>query len=263
MSARVQHRDLSEVAATFASEGHVVLSGLVERERAAALVEHLQDLDADAAQENPLSRGAMAFYSLLWPRSEPLRSLLCDPSLVGAVGAVLGPDLWVRWDQAVDKGPGAGTFPWHQDNEYSKLLGEHVQAWVCLTPSRPEVGGLELVPRRLHARLPHRIEDGHVVLEPELPTMPVSLLAEPGDVVLFSSYTLHRTTPNTTDRHRWAYVAEYLPLHEPDPFLDPPYLVVARGGRPTCEVRQDRPWPWGAQQQDRYADLLAKPWHQR
>jgi hypothetical protein len=253
----------AELRQTFELEGFVRLPGLIDPGRAASLVDHLQSLDADDAEENPLSRGSMAFYSLLWPRSAPLRELLCDPALVAAVAAVLGPDLWVRWDQAVDKGPGSGVFPWHQDNEYSKLLGEHVQAWICLTPSSPEVGGLELVPRRLATRLPHHVDDGHVVFDGELPEVATTILADPGDVVLFSSFTLHRTTPNTTDRHRWAYVAEYLALDEPDPFLDPPYLVVCRDGQPRCEVEHDPPWTWDEAQQVRYADLLAKPWHER
>jgi hypothetical protein len=255
--------DPAAVRRTFEEEGHVELRGLLAPERAAALVAHLEGLAPDEADENPLSRGPMAFYSRLWPRSEPLRRLLCEPALVAAVGAVLGGDLWVRWDQAVDKGPGAGIFPWHQDNEYSKLLSEHVQVWVALTSSDPEVGGLELVPRRLAARLPHHLEEGHVVYDGDVADGAVAIHAEPGDVVLFSSFTLHRTTPNVTDRHRWAYVAEYLSLDDTDPFLEPPYLVVARDGRPAPEVTDQRPGRWGPDEQARYAPLLDRPWEER
>lgn len=253
----------AEIRAAFEQRGYVELPGLLSPERAGRLVAHLEGLDADQADDNPLSRGPMAFYSLLWPRSEPLRHLLADPSLVAAVRAVAGGDLWVRWDQAVDKGPGAGVFPWHQDNEYSKLASEHVQVWVALTESTADGGGLELVPRRLDRRLPHHLDDGHVVHAGELPEDPVAIAARPGDVVLFSSYTLHRTTPNTTDRHRWAYVAEYLRTADTDPYLPPPYLVVSRRGRAAPRITRRRPGWWRPANRRRYAGLADLPWEQR
>lgn len=251
-----------EIARRFAEEGHVRLPGLFPAGEMAALVEHVAGLDPDQGAENPLSQGAMTFYSLLWPRSEVLRGILADPRLVAAVAAVLGPDLWVRWDQVVDKGPGAGIFPWHQDNEYSKLLDEHVQVWIALTPAGPDDGGLELVPRRHDRRLPHGLDGGHVVLEGPLPGEPVTVTAEAGDVVLFSSYTLHRTTPNVGERHRWVYVAEYLRLRDTDPFLDPPYYVVARGGRPAPEVVDKVPGDT-LRNRLRYRRLVGLDWAER
>ena len=263
MASSTTSTDAAAVRRAFAEQGHVRLPGLIGADRARELVDHLARLAPDEARQNPLSRGPMAFYSRVWPRSAPLRELLSDPALVAAVSAVLGGDLWVRWDQAVDKGPGAGVFPWHQDNEYSKLVSEHVQAWVALTRSTPEGGGLELVPRRLSERLPHRLDEGHVVYEQPLPGETIAITAEPGDVLLFSSYTLHRTTPNTSDRHRWAYVAEYLPTSDTDPYLDPPYLLVARRGRPISQTTTRRPGRWRPRNRRRYAGMDDVPWERR
>lgn len=253
---------VDEIRRRFHDEGHVRLPGLFPATDMHELVEHVAGLDPDQGEQNPLSRGAMTFYSRLWPRSEVLQTLLADPHLVEAVGAVLGPDLWVRWDQAVDKGPGAGVFPWHQDNEYSKLRDEHVQVWIAMTSAAAEDGGLELVPVRHDRRLPHGLDGGHVVHEGELPVAPVAVTADAGDVVLFSSYTLHRTTPNTSDRHRWVYVAEYLRLRDTDPFLDPPYLVVSRGGRPAPEITDRLPGDT-LRNRLRYRGVKHLPWEER
>jgi hypothetical protein len=253
---------IEQIRRRFAAQGHVRLPGFFPPEQMAEMVEHVAGLDPDQGDENPLSRGAMTFYSRLWPRSERLRSLLADPRLLEAVGAILGPDLWVRWDQAVDKGPGAGVFPWHQDNEYSKLRDEHVQVWIAMTSATAEDGGLELVPVRHRRRLPHGLDDGHVVHEGEPTAPPVPVVADAGDVVLFSSYTLHRTTPNTGGRHRWVYVAEYLRLRDTDPFLEPPYLVVARGGQPALEVTDVLPGDT-VRNRLRYRGVRDKPWAER
>jgi hypothetical protein len=251
-----------EVRRRWEREGHVVLPGFFPSEQMADLVAHVAGLDPDQGDQNPLSRGAMTFYSRLWPRSEQLQALLADARLLEVVGALLGPDLWVRWDQVVDKGPGAGVFPWHQDNGYSKLRDEHVQVWIALTAAAPEDGGLELVPVRRPERLAHGLDGGHVVHEGPLPADPIAVSAEVGDVVLFSSYTLHRTTPNTSGRHRWVYVAEYLRLRDTDPFLEPPYLVVARGGRPALEITDEVPGDtW--RNRRRYRSDLQKSWDER
>lgn len=254
--------DAADLRRRWEQEGHVRLPGLFPAEHMADLVEHVAGLDPDQGEENPLSRGAMTFYSRLWPRSERLRTLLADPRLLAVVGALLGPDLWVRWDQVVDKGPGAGIFPWHQDNGYSKLRSEHVQVWVALTDATSIDGGLELVPVRRPERLEHGLDGGHVVLDGPLPAQPVAIEAAAGDVVVFSSYTLHRTTPNTGERHRWVYVAEYLRLRDTDPFLEPPYLIVARDGRPALEITDQVPGDtW--RNRLRYRSVLDKPWAER
>ena len=77
----------------------------------------------------------------------------------------------------------------------------------------------------------HEVEDGVVrVLEPTDDAMCIP--ADVGDVVVFSSHTVHATLPNMSDRLRWAYVIEYVSLAHVDPYLHPPYFVAARSGRP-------------------------------
>lgn len=100
-----------------------------------------------------------------------------------------------------------------------------------------ENGGLWFVPGSHHQLLPHRQVNNPMVYqgEPETPTFST---AEVGDIVLFSSLTLHKTTPNTTEGIRWAYVIEYMSTNDYDPRIAPPFLKVAKQGQPYAEFVQ-------------------------
>jgi ectoine hydroxylase-related dioxygenase (phytanoyl-CoA dioxygenase family) len=179
---------------------------------------------------NPLTLDTMRFASNLFYGSTELQRFLCSGPVVDLLCSVGPQDLWVRWDQAVWKGPEAPAFPWHQDNGYTALSVEHLQLWVALTPMRPTNGGLVLAPGGHRSELEHRWVGNHVEIEE--PAAQVSIDASAGDVVLFSSYLPHMTTPNVTGEERLAYVAEYLPVGTEDPSVRPPHLVAARSGAP-------------------------------
>jgi ectoine hydroxylase-related dioxygenase (phytanoyl-CoA dioxygenase family) len=150
---------------------------------------------------------------------------------------ILGPDFWVRWDQAVEKGPHSGVFPWHQDNGYNNLYDEHYQLWIALSEMTPENGGLWVVPGSHRKKIPHRRIGKHMEAEgsarydaPDADK--VFIKAEQGDVVLFSSLMLHKTYENVTTAARWAYVAEYMRSDCYDPTVAKPYFNAARDGKP-------------------------------
>lgn len=112
----------SEAARRFQEQGFTVERGFFSREQMAELTEEIQAADAASPCPSGLTRGELRFFSNVFHRSEKLRAFVSQPRLVEFLAPVIGPDFWVRWDQAVAKGPGAGVFPWHQDNGYSKLL---------------------------------------------------------------------------------------------------------------------------------------------
>jgi hypothetical protein len=202
----------------------------------------IDEASAHIEGDSSLDRPAMTFHSLLFPHSTQLRQFLSDQSTLDLVRPMLGGDLWVRWDQAVVKGAGAPTFPWHQDNGYSLLVDEHVQMWISLTDVELDRGALWVVPGSHRMAIEHDLVDGHAVVRDTQFETEIPITTTVGDVVLFSSRTLHRTTPNTTEDDRWTYVAEYLALGDFDPFVHPPYFQVARRGRPAPKFVN---WPAG------------------
>jgi ectoine hydroxylase-related dioxygenase (phytanoyl-CoA dioxygenase family) len=181
-----------------------------------------------------LNVGQLTFYSNVFFYSQPLQRFVSQPRLVDLLKRLTGPDFWVRWDQAVAKGPGASDFGWHQDNGYSRLYDAHCQLWIALSDMTVENGGLWIQPGSHKALLPHKWIDNHCVYE-GTPTDPMFVEAEAGDIAVFSSFMLHTTKPNVTQQLRWAYVVEYMSLDHYDPSIAPPYFVVARDGKPKPE----------------------------
>lgn len=172
----------------------------------------------------------MRFYSNIYFESQGLQRILSEQRLVDLIKAVAGPDIWIRWDQAVAKGSGSGEFPWHQDNGYNSLKVEHFQLWIALSTINDERGGLRLVPgSHKNGVLPHVAVGNHMTYRGPMGE-PVSVEAEAGDMILFSSLLLHYTCPNVSPYDRWAYVVEYMSMSHYDPFIHAPYFIVAENG---------------------------------
>lgn len=214
----------------FAAEGYQVLPGLFSAAEVDAVLQAVEAARTPEDDANELSLGAMRFVSNLFRRSPAIRALLIDDRILALVRAFVGPDAWCRWDQAVAKGPGAGSFPWHQDNGYSHLPVAHLQIWVALTPSHPDTGGLWVEPGgHLRPDREHRWVGDHVELV-EPVRDPVAISAEPGDVIAFSSHLPHHTSPHRGGPVRWTYVAEVLPTGVEDPQALRPHLELLRHG---------------------------------
>jgi ectoine hydroxylase-related dioxygenase (phytanoyl-CoA dioxygenase family) len=211
--------------------GFVRCPGALDDATVTGLRDAIEVVAASDPGENPLSLDAMRFESNLFRRSEDVRRFLCSPEVLRLIRPLVGGAAWVRWDQAVWKGPGAPTFPWHQDNGYTGLDIEHLQVWVALTPSSVENGGLIVSPGGHRTPLAHTWVGHHVRIDS--PPEATAVRADPGDVVLFSSMLPHSTGPNVTDETRLAYVAEYLPVSGADRNVETPHFVA---------FRDDRPW---------------------
>lgn len=220
--------ELQEIAQRYRRDGFVHLPGRLsgaELARLRAAVESAPERDPG---DNPLSLGTMRFASNLFYGSEAIQAFLASEPVVELVSTLLGPDTWVRWDQAVWKGPGAPKFPLHQDNGYTGLEAEHLQLWVALTSAGFDEGGLVVAPGAHHQPLEHHWVGGHV--EVDITDRLQQVDAEAGDVIIFSSYLPHATAPNVTDRTRLAYVAEFLPIGVPDAGVRRPWLHLTADG---------------------------------
>lgn len=232
--------DFAGLRREFAARGFVFVRGFFSVEEIRRLAADIRAAAGNRTDADVLDVGDLKFHAGLMHKSEALRAFLAQPKIVHFLREFLGPDFWIRWDQAVEKRPGAGTFPWHQDNSYSGLRDQHFQFWISMTRMTKDNGGIWLIPGSHRRRLPHRFEGRHAVCEAaDGPQEFVA--AEVGDVVLFSSLLLHSTTPNVTPEGRWAYVLEYMRARDVDPFLEPPFLVVAEHGEPALHYVDRQP----------------------
>lgn len=219
----------------FREQGYTIAHRFFDKKEMDTLIHDIKTAEPKKGQPSALNKDELVFYSNIFFRSKDLQAFISQPRLVDLLKDVIGPDFWVRWDQAVAKGPGAVEFPWHQDNAYNFLKDEHYQLWIALSKMNNERGGLWLIPgSHKHGLLPHKIVGNHMAYVGPTHNA-VCIAAEAGDVVLFSSLMLHYTSPNVSQHDRWAYVVEYMSLDHFDPYVKPPYFVVARNGKPHAE----------------------------
>jgi ectoine hydroxylase-related dioxygenase (phytanoyl-CoA dioxygenase family) len=120
-------------------------------------------------------------------------------------------------------------FHWHQDITY--LLGSKnsITYWVPLTPVNEHRGSIELIEGSHRQGLVpfHYTGEGAPPLHKSMsprdicldvePTDDAKMIkAEPGDIVVFSQFLLHRSTPNYSNQIRWASQVRHSDLGEAD-----------------------------------------------
>src|SRR5262245_41418618 len=231
-AARAHRAEMMDRRSEFLARGFIVERGFFSKPEMATLCDELRAARPRRGGEDRLTVDRMIFRTNLYFHSAALQDFVSQRRIVDFLAPIIGPDFWLRWDQAVNKLPGGVGFRWHQDNAYNHLLRPHYQLWVAATPIERDNGGLWLDSgSHLRGRLPHR-ESGSQVIYQGTPQAPQLIEADAGDIILFSSLLLHYTAPNRSQRERWAYVAEYVALDDFDPYIAPPYFVVARDGRP-------------------------------
>lgn len=107
---------------------------------------------------------------------------------------------------------------WHQD--YPEIQGSErtLTLWSPLVPVDASSGVLAVIPgSHRHGLLPLRLSSTPIGWEADYDE-PVEIHAghmEPGDVVLFGAYTVHRGTPNSRDHFRLSIDGRYQPVSEP------------------------------------------------
>ncbi len=219
---------------TFDKNGYVFIKNFFSEDEIKTLIQEIQTTSSTHTSKDILNLGQLTFNSLIMHKSQALREFISQPKVVALLTQFMGPNIWVRWDQAVEKGPGADTFPWHQDNSYSRLKDPHLQLWISLTKMTKENGGIWIIPGSHKKILPHKKVGCHMAYQGNTDNAEF-ISAEIGDIVLFSSFSLHATTPNITNESRWAYVIEYMKLEHIDPYIAKPHLVIAKNGKPHLE----------------------------
>lgn len=146
---------------------------------------------------------------------------------------LLGGKAYLFNEQFVVKGPKKGaSFAWHQDGAYVGFdHPAYLTVWIALDDATEANGCVYILPRNLSEKPgidPHEwVEDGSEMngyFGDEAGT-PVTCPA--GSIVGFSSLTLHRSGPNTTDKPRRAYVCQY----SPEPIIDPETGDLKRFGK--------------------------------
>ena len=246
--------DAEALASALGHHGGLVVRGLLTADEVAALREDLRhELKRRWSQPDDEAAAAERDRRMAW-----LRGLKASPvglahllaayergGLLPAVRGYLGGDVLanalrvrIKRDREI-KG-----IPWHQDAAYFRGRLHAVNAWTALTPVGEQCPSLELLPRHLDEILGLRedalakreanavLHYGEELSEPARQALeegppPVVSVLEPGDAIVFSDHTLHRTqvTDWVVPRREVALSWFFAPSRFPTGNLDTPLAV--------------------------------------
>jgi hypothetical protein len=242
-------------------EGYFILPGVIPTDMLDMLREECSYylgyydsmMDAKGVQTEGIShRGKRYFINNRYRLSNRLWEFVFSPMMAEVAQAALGPDVYLFHEQWVVKGAEQGMkFSWHQDSGYVKWYDPktnhkpYLTCWCTLDDVSEKNGTVYILP---HSRagtrdkiIDHFQEPGTNDLIGYTGNDPGDPLIVPaGSVVGFTSYVLHRSGPNTTNRMRRIYLPQYsaAPINRPDgkpwamatPFVQGGKVVYDRAG---------------------------------
>ena len=186
------------------------------------------------------------YSPLLQLQSPVLCAYAASPRLAEVALGLLGSDIRLYWDQAVSKPARTETeVPWHQDNGYVPVVPhEYLTFTVALDATTVENGCLWIQPGSHHEGVqPHEKTDAFFYRGYAGDETGVPVEQPEGDVLCFSSLTMHRTGPNRSDGPRRSWVIQLCPAdarhgESGRPFDD--RLLIARDGKPLVPPIRER-----------------------
>ncbi len=148
-------------------------------------------------------------------RRGPFREFLADPAVADVLVEALGPDVDCFLAQFIFKNPGAWGQPWHQDSYYFEFEPARpiVGLWLAVTEATLENGCLHVLPGSQNEPVHQHVPDsrpksayGYVEIVDHDMSASQPCLLSPGDLLVFDSHLMHRSTDNRSDSIRAAMV---------------------------------------------------------
>ncbi len=140
------------------------------------------------------------------------------PDVTDLVAELISPDLDCFLSQFILKNSGAWGQPWHQDSYYFPFEPARpiVGVWLAVTQATLENGCLHVLPGSHMEPVHEHVRDsrpdalqGYMEIVDHDMSASVPVLMEPGDLLLFDSHLMHRSTDNVADVIRAAMVYHY------------------------------------------------------
>jgi hypothetical protein len=221
----------------FAEDGFVRIDGFADRSVGDAMLERVVDLVRRAGGGEEIDPAFVMMETqagfddrrvedrvgkvFRLARDPVFAAFATRPEVLGPVRALLGTSCISTFlSQFIFKNPGAWGQPWHQDSYYFPFEPSRpvLGVWLAVTEATLENGCLHVLPgshrEPVHEHVPDRRPDaqyGYVEIVDHDMHASVPVLMDPGDLLLFDSHLMHRSTDNRADGLRAAMVYHYAP----------------------------------------------------
>ena len=141
-----------------------------------------------------------------------------SPNVTDLVAELVGPRLDCFLSQFIFKNPGAWGQPWHQDGYYFPFEPARpiTGVWLAVTEATLANGCLHVLPGSHREPVHEHVPDarpganyGYVEIIDHGMSGSIPVLMDPGDLLLFDSHLMHRSTDNESAGIRAAMVYHY------------------------------------------------------
>lgn len=210
----------------FRQLGYFILEGVMRAEQLDGLRVECQryvdkferEMEAKGVTTQGINHYKTRYFISNRGNESPIISGFLFSELMAAVAsATLGPNAYLFNEQYVVKAAERGTkFAWHQDSGYiGHYHRPYLSCWCALDDMSIENGTIYVLsyaeagmqPDDLFAHVVEIGTNDKVGYHGDNPGTPC--LVPAGSIVVFSSRTFHRSGPNTTDKMRRSYLAQY------------------------------------------------------
>jgi phytanoyl-CoA hydroxylase len=217
----------------FERQGFVRLPGFADRARCDQMLERVVEIARERAAGTAGPEVVLPEANLIGRDGRPEQlvskvfklhrdSVFADfatsAEVTDLVAELVGPRLDCFLSQFIFKNPGAWGQPWHQDSVYfpfdppRPILG----VWLAVTEATLQNGCLHVLPGSHREPIHEHVADrrpganyGYIEIVDHDMGAAEPVLMEPGDLLLFDSHLMHRSTDNESDGIRAAMVYHY------------------------------------------------------
>ncbi len=259
----------SDYIAQYQRDGYAILRGVFSPEEVQGIGDAADQVHSEAVRHGRSFRHGNLFYNVAaepdgpqvrmvqWPsyHQPVLNAVRLDPRMGKLLEPLIGKDLKQIINQIHWKEPGGrAEFAWHQDcrfrepaRAYRNLAASYVQTGLAIDPQTPQSGCMRFIPRS-HLRGDLELDTPREVLGVAMDDSVLSaaglsaddaveIVLEPGDLALWSPFTVHGSGVNRSSHRRRFYVNGYVRAEdcdrgewafragEPVPFGPEPALV--------------------------------------
>jgi phytanoyl-CoA hydroxylase len=217
----------------FSERGFVRLEGFADRETCDRMLARVVEISRDRAAGSRTAGLVMPEVKLAGSKGPPesrvskIFSLHRDTvfaefahssDVLRLVKPLIAPSLVCFLSQFIFKNPGAWGQPWHQDSFYFPFEPARpiVGVWLAVTEATLENGCLHVLPGSQHEPVHHHVPDarpdsqyGYYEIVDHDMSAAVPVLMQAGDLLLFDSHLMHRSTDNVSSGIRAAMVYHY------------------------------------------------------